>query len=181
MIFVLKFRKRRGKQNTEIRCIIWYFRNSSVNYFLPRRKKLTSLRPHFCALCLQVSNLDIRTLDHLGTRCLGSPHCRRCIPWRPGSNGPCTSLVRHCRTPEAAMWPSNHQPSASRTSSGAGRFAGIDLEQRFKISNESCSTVHLQQQSGYLLKGYRFVRIFLWKSLHLVEMLRMTQRISDQF
>jgi hypothetical protein len=59
------------------------------------------------------------------------------------------------------MWPSNHPPSASRTSSEAGRFAGIDLKQRFKISNVSCNAVHLQEQSGYLLKGYRFVRIYL--------------------
>ena len=161
MIFVLKL-KRRGKQNTGIRCIIGYFSNSSVNcYFLPRRKKWTSLRPHFSALCLrQLSNLDIRTLDHLGTRCLGSPHCRRCIPWRPGSTGPCTSLVRHCQTPEAAMWPSTHPPSASRSCSGAGRFAGIDLKQRFKISNVSCNAFHLQEQSGYLLKRYIFVRIY---------------------
>jgi hypothetical protein len=59
------------------------------------------------------------------------------------------------------MWPSNHPPSASRTSSEAGRFAGIVLKQRFKISNVSCKAVHLQEQSGYLLKGYRFVRIYL--------------------
>ena len=40
MIFVLNFRKRRGKQNIGNRCIIGCVSNSSVNrYFLPRRKK----------------------------------------------------------------------------------------------------------------------------------------------
>jgi len=150
-------------------------------YFPPRRKKWASLRPHFYALCLQLSNLDIRTLDHLETRCLGSLHCHRCIPWRPGSTWLCTSSVRHCQTPEAAMWPSTHPPSASRTNSGVGLFSGIDLKQRFKISKLSWNTVHLQEQSGHSLKGYRLARIYLEIRSFCWNRWEKIRRISSQF